>query len=124
MASSHTPHRQPCLESKYQAIRTYPKQNPKATGRHIRHWFEAENSNKDLTQSQISEIGTCTSNISVYLCLVCSCHIHGNFSEFIPYLPIILRYKNILVISISPPVRTICLYRASSVHYPRKQPTY
>ena len=62
----------------------------------------------------------------VYLLFVCSCCIYYLIAQlflpptsFIWYFPIFSWYKNILVTSILPPVRTICLYREYTVHRQR-----
>ncbi|RPB24692.1 hypothetical protein L211DRAFT_143014 [Terfezia boudieri ATCC MYA-4762] len=54
--SPHVPQRQAWSESERQAIRTYVAENPGTTWRYIKRWFEAQNPNKELTQSQISKI--------------------------------------------------------------------
>ena len=55
IAASHAPHLQAWSERKCQAIRTYKGQNPKTTWSHIKRWYEAENPNKDVTESQSSK---------------------------------------------------------------------
>ncbi|KAF8427942.1 hypothetical protein EV426DRAFT_714825 [Tirmania nivea] len=54
--SPHVPQRQAWSESERQAIRTYAAENSGTTWRYIKCWFEAQNPNKELTQSQISKI--------------------------------------------------------------------
>ncbi|RPB21153.1 hypothetical protein L211DRAFT_851752 [Terfezia boudieri ATCC MYA-4762] len=54
--SPHVPQRQAWSESERQAIRTYAAENSGTTWRFIKRWFEAQNPNKELTQSQISNI--------------------------------------------------------------------